>query len=72
MQLYIGGLTNYLDVVVAQETELTARTVEVQVEVEPSAGVGGPYPRTGRRLEHGGSSHRGWGAAVRATGRRGR
>jgi hypothetical protein len=32
LQLYIGGLTNYLDVVVAQETELTAQTVEVQVE----------------------------------------
>jgi len=33
LQLYIGGLTNYLDVVVAQETALTARTVEVQVQV---------------------------------------
>jgi NodT family efflux transporter outer membrane factor (OMF) lipoprotein len=33
LQLYIGGLTNYLDVVVAQQTELTARTAEVQVEV---------------------------------------
>jgi multidrug efflux system outer membrane protein len=33
LQLYIGGLTNYLDVVVAQQTELTARTVAVQVEV---------------------------------------
>lgn len=33
LQLYIGGLTNYLDVVVAQETALIARTVEVQVQV---------------------------------------
>ncbi len=33
MQLYVGGLTNYLDVVVAQETELTARTVQTQVQV---------------------------------------
>jgi multidrug efflux system outer membrane protein len=32
LQLYVGGLTNYLDVVVAQETELTAQTVEVQIE----------------------------------------
>jgi NodT family efflux transporter outer membrane factor (OMF) lipoprotein len=32
-QLYIGGLTNYLDVVVAEATALTARTTEVQVEV---------------------------------------
>jgi multidrug efflux system outer membrane protein len=33
LQLYIGGLTNYLDVVVAQETELTAAITEVQVQV---------------------------------------
>ncbi|MEA2730458.1 MAG: outer membrane protein multidrug efflux system [Acetobacteraceae bacterium] len=33
LQLYVGGLTNYLDVVVAQQTELTALTTEVQVEV---------------------------------------
>jgi multidrug efflux system outer membrane protein len=33
LQLYVGGLTNYLDVVVAQETALTARTGEVQVQV---------------------------------------
>jgi len=33
LQLYIGGLTNYLDVVVAQETALTARIAEVQVQV---------------------------------------
>jgi NodT family efflux transporter outer membrane factor (OMF) lipoprotein len=33
LQLYIGGLTNYLDVVVAQETALTARTVAVQAQV---------------------------------------
>jgi outer membrane protein, multidrug efflux system len=33
LQLYVGGVTNYLDVVVAQQTELTALTVEVQVEV---------------------------------------
>jgi NodT family efflux transporter outer membrane factor (OMF) lipoprotein len=33
LQLYVGGLTNYLDVVVAQETALTARIVEVQVQV---------------------------------------
>ena len=33
MQLYVGGLTNYLDVVVAQETELTAQTVQTQVQV---------------------------------------
>jgi multidrug efflux system outer membrane protein len=33
LQLYIGGLTNYLDVVVAQETALTARIVEAQVQV---------------------------------------
>ncbi len=33
LQLYVGGLTNYLDVVVAQETELTARTAAVQVGV---------------------------------------
>ncbi len=32
LQLYVGGLTNYLDVVVAQETALTARIVEVQVQ----------------------------------------
>ncbi len=33
LQLYIGGLTNYLDVVVAQQTALTARIVELQVQV---------------------------------------
>lgn len=33
LQLYVGGVTNYLDVVYAQQTELTAQTVEVQVEV---------------------------------------
>ena len=33
LQLYVGGVTNYLDVVVAKQTELTAQTVEVQVEV---------------------------------------
>jgi multidrug efflux system outer membrane protein len=33
LQLYVGGLTNYLDVVVAQETALTARIVEVQDQV---------------------------------------
>jgi outer membrane protein TolC len=33
LQLYVGGLTNYLDVVVAQETALSARTVEVQLQV---------------------------------------
>ena len=32
-QLYIGGLTNYLDVVVAEMTALSARTVQVQVQV---------------------------------------
>jgi multidrug efflux system outer membrane protein len=32
-QLYIGGLTNYLDVVVAETTALSARTVQVQVQV---------------------------------------
>jgi outer membrane protein TolC len=32
-QLYIGGLTNYLDVVVAETTALSARTTQVQVEV---------------------------------------
>lgn len=31
LQLYVGGLTNYLDVVVAQETALIARIAEVQV-----------------------------------------
>ena len=33
LQLYVGGLTNYLDALVAQQTELTALTTEVQVEV---------------------------------------
>jgi NodT family efflux transporter outer membrane factor (OMF) lipoprotein len=33
LQLYVGGLTNYLDVVVAQETALTARIGEAQVQV---------------------------------------
>ena len=33
LQLYVGGVIDYLDVVVAQQTELTAQTVEVQVEV---------------------------------------
>jgi outer membrane protein, multidrug efflux system len=33
LQLYIGGLTNYLDVVVAQETALNARTLEIQVQI---------------------------------------
>jgi outer membrane protein, multidrug efflux system len=33
LQLYVGGLTNYLDALVAQQTELAARTTEVQVEV---------------------------------------
>jgi multidrug efflux system outer membrane protein len=33
LQLYVGGLTNYLDVVVAQETALTASITEVQVQV---------------------------------------
>ena len=32
-QLYIGGLTNYLDVIVAETTALSSRTVQVQVEV---------------------------------------
>lgn len=32
MQLYIGGLIDYLNVVVAQETELTARIAQVQVQ----------------------------------------
>jgi multidrug efflux system outer membrane protein len=32
LQLYVGGLTNYLDALVAQQTELAARTNEVQVE----------------------------------------
>ncbi|MEJ1975923.1 MAG: TolC family protein [Acetobacteraceae bacterium] len=33
LQLYVGGLTNYLDVVVAQEAALTARITEVQVHL---------------------------------------
>ena len=33
LQLYVGGLTSYLDVLVAQQTELTALTVQVQVMV---------------------------------------
>lgn len=33
MQLYIGGLIDYLNVVVAQETELTAQIAQVQVEM---------------------------------------
>jgi multidrug efflux system outer membrane protein len=33
LELYVGGVTDYLDVVVAQQTELTALTVKVQVEV---------------------------------------
>ncbi len=33
LQLYVGGLTDYLNVVVAQETELTARTAQIQVQV---------------------------------------
>ncbi len=33
LQLYVGGLTDYLNVVVAQETELTARIAQVQVQV---------------------------------------
>jgi NodT family efflux transporter outer membrane factor (OMF) lipoprotein len=32
MQLYIGGLTNYLDVVVAQETALSAHIVAAQLQ----------------------------------------
>ena len=32
MQLYTGGLTNYLDVVVAQQVALTARIAFVQVK----------------------------------------
>ena len=68
MQLYVGGLTNYLDVVVAQETELTAHTVRDSDPGKSSSGVGGPGPRAGRGLERGGSSHRGRGAAIRATG----
>ena len=68
LQLYVGGLTNYLDVVVAQETELTARTVEVQVQVSRLQASVGLDPRAGRRLERGGSAERGRGAAVRATG----
>jgi outer membrane protein, multidrug efflux system len=42
LQLYVGGLIDYLDVVVAQQTLLTARTVDVQVEVsrlQASAGL---------------------------------
>ncbi len=34
IQLYTGGLTNYLDAVVAQVTALTARIVEVQVQTQ--------------------------------------
>ncbi|WP_419730154.1 efflux transporter outer membrane subunit [Lichenicola sp.] len=34
LQLYTGGLTNYLDAVVAQVTALTARIAEVQVETQ--------------------------------------
>ena len=33
LQLYVGGLTNYLDVVVAQEAALTARIDEVQIHL---------------------------------------
>jgi outer membrane protein, multidrug efflux system len=33
LQLYIGGLTNYLDVVVAQETALSASIIRSQVQV---------------------------------------
>jgi NodT family efflux transporter outer membrane factor (OMF) lipoprotein len=33
LELYVGGATDYLDVVVAQQTELSALTVKVQVEV---------------------------------------
>jgi len=33
LQLCVGGLTDYLNVVVAQETELTARTAQIQVQV---------------------------------------
>ncbi len=34
LQLYTGGLTNYLDAVVAQETALVARIAQVQVETQ--------------------------------------
>ena len=34
LQLYTGGLTNYLDAVVAQVTALTARIAEVQVQTQ--------------------------------------
>lgn len=34
MQLYVGGLTNYLDVVVAQETALSAHIVAAQLWVQ--------------------------------------
>jgi outer membrane protein TolC len=33
LELYVGGVTDYIDVIVAQQTELTALTVEVQVAV---------------------------------------
>lgn len=33
LQLYVGGLTNYLDVVVAQETALSAHIVETQLGI---------------------------------------
>jgi outer membrane protein, multidrug efflux system len=34
MQLYVGGVIDYLNVVVAQETELTARIAQAQVQVD--------------------------------------
>jgi outer membrane protein TolC len=34
MQLYVGGLTNYLDVVVAQETALSAHIAAAQLWVQ--------------------------------------
>jgi hypothetical protein len=69
IQLYVGGVIDYLDVVVAQQTELTALTVEVQVQVEVSrmqASVG--LIRAVGGLEHGGSPDRGRGAALRTAG----
>jgi len=52
-QLYIGGINNYLDVVVAQQTALLAEIAARAGQNGPATGQREPDPRCGRRVEHG-------------------
>lgn len=51
MALYTGGLTNYLDVVVAQQAALTARIAAVQAQTSAASGHCAADPRPGWQLD---------------------